>query len=161
MATRLVLAIFLLFAIERAMAWGPLFEPLKGGWNMGRTALQALHSSSDSHKEEEQEDSAQRRLRTQTNRQQQHSTFYYEDVDFHQILNRPMASSLSFDWNSILDDLLIVEDECFGAECEQECSIPEEYKTTKGGENFDVMGYLGIKRAEPLRVKEGYDSAWE
>ena len=154
MANRLLLALVMLLAVDFCSAWGPIFEPLKGGWNMGRTALQALKSSSDGHEKEED-----RRLQQQ---QQQHSTFYYDDVDFHQILNPPsmVSSSLVFEWGSLWEDLFIVEEECFGAECEEECSIPEEYKTPEA-EEFDVMGYLGIKRAEPLRVKEGYDSAWE
>lgn len=56
------------------------------------------------------------------------------------------------------------DDDCVGGDndCDdEECTIPEEYKTVQGAASFDVMAYLGISRAEPIRVKEGYDSVWE
>ena len=146
-----LVVLFVLLSLRVVDGWGPIFEPLKGGWNMGRTALRALQSSHE-------EDDRRERLQQRRNNLQP-STFIYDDVDFHQILNhRASAADDSIvQWEM---DQFIVDDECFGDECEQECSIPDEYKTLEG-EALDVMAYLGIKRAEPLRVKEGYDSAWE
>lgn len=37
-----------------------------------------------------------------------------------------------------------------GDECDEECPIPDEWKIVDE-EKFDVMNFLGIKRAEPLR----------
>lgn len=50
--------------------------------------------------------------------------------------------------------------DCCGDECDQ-CDIPEEYKevTSTKGETpkVDVMAFLGIRRAEPLRVSRDWD----
>lgn len=50
---------------------------------------------------------------------------------------------------------------------EQDCPIPEDFKSLPGGEsNIDVMAFLGIRRVEPLKVKTNNDrtsssSEWE
>lgn len=43
-----------------------------------------------------------------------------------------------------------------GEDCE-ECEIPEAWKKIPEGEEIDVMGFLGIRRAEPIRVKRTQD----
>lgn len=51
------------------------------------------------------------------------------------------------------DELLMAEDtHCVGEDCEDECLIPEEFKTLPGEATVDVMAFLGIRRAEPIRV---------
>eukprot|EP00543_Licmophora_paradoxa_P008009 CAMPEP_0202451050 /NCGR_PEP_ID=MMETSP1360-20130828/9560_1 /ASSEMBLY_ACC=CAM_ASM_000848 /TAXON_ID=515479 /ORGANISM="Licmophora paradoxa, Strain CCMP2313" /LENGTH=127 /DNA_ID=CAMNT_0049069515 /DNA_START=83 /DNA_END=463 /DNA_ORIENTATION=+ len=45
-----------------------------------------------------------------------------------------------------------VEVQACGDDCE-ECEIPDEYKISDEPQ-LDVMSFLGIKRAEPLRVKD-------
>lgn len=155
----MALALVLLSSLlAQANAWGPIFEPLKGGgWNVGHgsTVLWAAASGEDDEHNNNQ------RLPPSPP-----STFFYQNFDLHQLfLDYPITTgeNLVFQWEK-LDDFVLVdendEEECIGNECEEECSIPDEYKTLEG-EAIDVMGFLGIKRAEPLRVREGYDSAWE
>lgn len=49
---------------------------------------------------------------------------------------------------------------CGEDDCEDECLIPEEYKIAAQEETVDVMAFLGIKRAEPLRTVP-YARDWE
>lgn len=39
----------------------------------------------------------------------------------------------------------------------QQCDIPEHYKEFKGAPKVDVMSFLGIKRAEPIKVQRDWD----
>mmetsp|Transcript_17116 Transcript_17116/g.32703 ORF Transcript_17116/g.32703 Transcript_17116/m.32703 type:complete len:211 (+) Transcript_17116:125-757(+) len=48
-------------------------------------------------------------------------------------------------------------DECCGFDCDEQCEIPEEYKLTSEAPKVDVMSFLGIRRAEPLRVGRDWD----
>jgi hypothetical protein len=45
----------------------------------------------------------------------------------------------------------IATDEDCGADCES-CLIPEEFKRFPNDQEFDVMAYLGIKRAKPVQA---------
>ena len=49
-----------------------------------------------------------------------------------------------------------VESPCEGEYCDidGECAIPESFKIVPGADSFDVMNFLGIRRAEPLRVNK-------
>ena len=45
---------------------------------------------------------------------------------------------------------------CEGHDCDmdgEECQIPDAFKTLPSAESVDVMSFLGIRRAEPLRVQ--------
>ena len=63
--------------------------------------------------------------------------------------------------DNLADVLYIIDEECHGPECEEDCPIPEEYKIMSETEAIDVMAFLGISRATPLRAREGMESAWE
>jgi hypothetical protein len=60
--------------------------------------------------------------------------------------------------NGALNDVLDIENVC-GADCE-ECPIPEEYKVLPWDLKVDVMKFLGIERAKPLRVERN-EQDWE
>jgi hypothetical protein len=52
------------------------------------------------------------------------------------------------------DDLL-----CEGEDCDmdgEECEIPDTFKVRSSAESVDVMSLLGIRRAEPLRVRKDW-----
>jgi hypothetical protein len=52
------------------------------------------------------------------------------------------------------DDLL-----CEGEDCDmdgEECKIPDTFKVFPSAESLDVMSFLGIRRAEPLRVRKDW-----
>ena len=148
----LVIALVLVWCSEKSAAWGPIFEPLKGGgWNIG-TALRALESSSG-HEEESLQD----------RREKLHPikpTFTFHFQTFEQMGVDPVLQPIIYS-KPLSFEYVAAEDECVGDDdCDEECEIPEEYKTAEGA-SFDVMAYLGISRAEPLRVKEGYGSVYE
>lgn len=48
--------------------------------------------------------------------------------------------------------------ECCGGDCEQ-CEIPEDFRVTANGDlpEVDVLAFLGIRRAEPLQVRQDWD----
>jgi hypothetical protein len=80
---------------------------------------------------------------------------------------------------SLLDELLAYHDvafeeeaaaslssfaPCVGDECESEehdCVIPEEYKTLSDEAANEVLNFLGIRRAEPLRPDRRGARDWE
>mmetsp|Transcript_16615 Transcript_16615/g.36029 ORF Transcript_16615/g.36029 Transcript_16615/m.36029 type:complete len:208 (+) Transcript_16615:59-682(+) len=51
--------------------------------------------------------------------------------------------------------------DCCGDECDEQCDIPEHYKVFSSTNDkipkVDVMSFLGIRRAEPLRVQRDWD----
>ena len=146
-----VFAVLFLTLADICKAWGPIFEPLKGGWNIG-TALRALRNGA----EDEEHPRGERLPR------HQHDSFmfYFQSRgDMNPILKPIIAWEESFPFLDSTESLF-VEDECVGDDCEEECSIPDEYKTPEA-EQIDVMAYLGITRAEPIRVREGVNSVWE
>ena len=62
--------------------------------------------------------------------------------------------------DSILDDDddLVCDGEC----AEEQCEIPDDFKILPDSQPVDVMAFLGIRRAEPLRVeKKGEWQAWD
>jgi hypothetical protein len=77
---------------------------------------------------------------------------------------------------SLLDELLFYGDvafadashvshvPCIGKEYDSEehdCAIPEEYKTLSDEAAHEVLKFLGIRRAEPLRVDRRGARDWE
>uniref|UniRef100_A0A7S3P3N5 Uncharacterized protein n=1 Tax=Amphora coffeiformis TaxID=265554 RepID=A0A7S3P3N5_9STRA len=159
----LVLALVFFGCPETSFAWGPIFEPLKS-WNMG-TALRALENSNNHGSSHEEEEGSSRNNEKQTRHSKPAFTFHFEtfDLGMDPILQPIIHDSKPLLWDPI-ESLYIAppEDECMGDDddCDEECKIPEEYKTAEGA-SFDVMAYLGISRAEPLRAMEGYESVWE
>ena len=53
----------------------------------------------------------------------------------------------------------LAEEHCEGENCDLdiygECAIPESFKIVAGEDSVDVMAFLGIRRAEPLKAKKG------
>jgi hypothetical protein len=133
---------FLLFCLlSPAIAWGPTFEPLKGGYGMAT----ALKASDRDHEDWDW-------MGEQTH------TLHYEDTDTY-VDGEPLRSRLFISqpllWEpSMLDDIHptfnSIEAPC-GEDCD-ECLIPEEYKIVANEEAVDVMAFLGIRRAEPLQA---------
>jgi hypothetical protein len=132
---------FLLFyLLSPAIAWGPIFEPLKGGYGMGTARKAADRDYED------------------WDWMEQTHTLHYEDTDT-QVDGEPLRSRIFISqpllWEpSTLDDIYPtfndLEAPC-GEDCD-ECLIPEEYKIVASEEAVDVMAFLGIRRAEPLQV---------
>uniref|UniRef100_A0A7S2UAN1 Uncharacterized protein n=1 Tax=Attheya septentrionalis TaxID=420275 RepID=A0A7S2UAN1_9STRA len=75
-----------------------------------------------------------------------------ERTQLHESFMTTPASAYSSDW---FDG----EGLPCGDECEQ-CEIPDDFKDSTGFEPVDVMAFLGIRRAEPLRVERNQPD-WE
>ena len=41
------------------------------------------------------------------------------------------------------------------------CEIPEDFKLLPGVDSAEIMSFLGIRRAEPLRVKNSQGQDWQ
>lgn len=80
----------------------------------------------------------------------------HKDIDVESIL-RPLFSSKTVLWEPVETFSLDEDDECYGDDCDEDCLIPEEFSKT----DFDVMAYLGVRRAEPLRISNERESVWE
>jgi hypothetical protein len=132
--------VLLFCLLSPTIAWGPTFEPLKGGYGMST----ALKISGGDHEDWDWMDPTY--------------SLHYEDTDTNvdgEPLRQRMFISQPLLWEpSILDDVLPIFDS-FEAPCGEDCEsclIPEEYKIVAKDEAVDVMAFLGIRRAEPLQV---------
>lgn len=143
------------------IAFGPRFEPVKGGYGVG-TSRKAVVDNEN----EEEHQSLGYRKRGYT----LHYENRYEEIDGKYFQSRLFISEPFILDASIFgivnpyDVLAGTEDgDAFaacGEDCE-ECAIPEEYKAIENP--MDVMAYLGIRRADPIRVAGNHLSAgdWE
>ncbi|KAL7514173.1 hypothetical protein ACHAXN_013275 [Cyclotella atomus] len=73
------------------------------------------------------------------------------------ILKEPKRIKIqSEDWSELAEGPCLSD--CCGEECDEQCEIPEYYKRFANKDaKVDVMAFLGIKRAEPLRVQRDWD----
>ena len=156
-----------LAALKDSFAWGPLFEPLKGGL-FGRFVRADTFLKASSEKEYRRDfdrlgDRAARSFRADLER-----TFA-----LHESTNREGQSS-AHDYftldSSLLDELVGYHDVtyessfaspsetfCKGDGCdsdEDDCFIPDEFKVLSDDDANQVLSYLGIRRAEPIRVDQ-------
>jgi hypothetical protein len=137
-----LLLLVVLCSASRLEAWGPTLEPLKSG-SSSSTALQAREKGF-----EEGERHPERHLSDG----KPAFTLHYlsqEGLDLAPILKSIINPEIPL-WDPV-DSLFAMEDD-------EECLIPEEYKLNV---SFDVMAYLGIQRADPVRVEKFEDSVWE
>lgn len=119
-----------------ATAFGPILEPKKGGF--GSPVSLKLSSDSDHVLD--------------ANRLRLERTFLYEVVEDDS--DDVLRSYQQYELNEYAEDpwfdlsaTAACTDDC------EECAIPDEYKTVMPAEEqIDVMAFLGIRRAEPLRV---------
>ena len=169
---------FLLLSISvvSALGFGPRFEPLKGGRGerAGRTAHSRSASfSNEDHEHEGPESSSwntyslhyENRYETGRNGELIHSRVF---------ISKPFVVDASmfglahlFDLESFVD-LSRPAIETNGQDDDDDdvdCAIPDRYKIIAENNGIDVMAYLGITRAKPLRVNSPSDSAilgeWE
>ena len=141
------------------VAFGPRFEPVKYG---ARTNRQVF---AENENEEEHQN-----LVSQQRSYSLHYENRYEEIDGEYFQSRLFISepfildASVFGIINPYDKLTEGEDDdafaACGEDCE-ECAIPEEYKLVENP--IDVMAYLGIRRAEAIRVVGNNFSAgnWE
>lgn len=128
--------------VDPLLAWGPLYEPLKG--NFGRVATQLKARSDD-----EEVDSYPATL------ERTYTLHYKEEGDLYdgEILRQRVFISEPCGMDESLFSALYGSDSdssSCGEDCE-ECPIPEEFRLPTG--TIDVMAFLGIQRAEPIKVE--------
>jgi hypothetical protein len=148
---RIFLLLFLVIGFaSRLEAWGPTLEPLKGG----SSSSTALHQAREKGFEE-----GECRPERYDSDVKPAFTLHYlrqEGLDLDPILKSIINPKVPL-WDPV-DSLFAMEDDCVGEDCEEECLIPEEYKSNV---SFDVMAYLGIQRAEPVRIETFEEGVWE
>jgi hypothetical protein len=125
-------------------AWGSRFYPMKAS----RTVLRAKVNGRD-------EDALlieQYRSRLETSyvtyseeRDSIYDFIQQEEDKSGRAVGPALSQSLSADWF-----------EPCGDDCE-ECEIPDDMKILPDSQQMDVMTFLGIHRAEPLRKKQDWD----
>ena len=134
------------------VAWGPLFEPLKGGSGQRMTPLKAS----------EREDEHEAVLFYRANLER---TFALEfPVSTLGLSDTAAATSdIPAPEGCVLDDIMgnnnIMALDSDSAQ-EEDCPIPDDFKAFRGDVALDVLNFLGIRRVEPLRVN-GRTREWE
>jgi hypothetical protein len=122
----------LLISSSSSWAWGPRFEPMKAAFSRGNP----LEARDDHHDHEEAVVIEAYRSKLENI----YDTSYGHALDSFAFL-REKADALASETFA----------ESFDADFE--CEIPTDWKTSQGDiEEVDVMKFLGIQRAEPLRA---------
>lgn len=139
----LMIYCLLCLLVAPAVAWGPRYEPVKGGYGIS-TQLKAS----------ERDHSHDRDLVDNT------FALHFEETDTYvdgELFQSRMFISKPLLWEPHPHDgihFAFFEDDVCGEDCEEdECPIPEEYKLAAKESAVDVMAFLGIHRAEPLQVE--------
>ena len=148
----LVVLSTLLVCNTSVSAFGPRLESPYSFYGSSSTVLKA--TASDRDDEEELCRGLMALEPTQVLHPNSQSVF---DLLFNQagkniLLDEPYAmEDLLLSGLQTYEESLAVEEDSLscGADCE-DCLIPEEFKSFPGNQAFDVMAYLGIKRAEPV-----------
>jgi hypothetical protein len=161
------LCLFLLFGFPcLTVAFGPRFESLKGGVG-ARTSRKAF--TDDEHEEDPLNFKSLRKRGVgytlhYENRYKEIGGEYFQCRLF---ISEPFFLDVSlFGIVNPFDTHAGIEDDDILAACGDdcvECAIPEEYKRIASENPIDVMAFLGIRRAEPIRVAGNHHSAgdWE
>jgi hypothetical protein len=160
----------LLFSVAHSVvvsveAWGPLFEPLKGGSRGFSTICRAAARRFD-----DEEDGDDYLYYRESFERSYHypSTAIDSQSKWDDWIRGTIQSSRELLWESmdedmedvlsddgvVDEDLLLCGDDCM------ECAIPEDYKAEAKKTPVDVMSFLGIRRAAPLQVVQ-HDTEWE
>jgi hypothetical protein len=137
---RVTASIILWLSLTTTWAWGPRLEPKKGGFYAF-----VLKAKDDRHEGEESATIEAYRTKLMTF----HGSAYgISPLDFVKDMADELASEAFAEGfgDSVLDGLGCGKD---GEDCD-ECGIPDDWKIVDE-ERVDVMEFLGIKRAEPLR----------
>ena len=141
-------AIHLLTLVVSVVGWGQLFEPLRGK-PMRFSTLICMQDNDDAEREDLHG----------FRRWLEHSYSKFDGDS-----NDPMRSFVRGEEEASVADVfdrMFDEDEedldpCEGEYCDidKECEIPESFKIAPGQDSVDVMAFLGMRRAEPLRAKQ-------
>ncbi|CAB9506713.1 expressed unknown protein [Seminavis robusta] len=140
MTTRLSLLLLTIHAVSVA-GWGQRFEMASIGGGIFGVSSTALKASAEREHDPQEIGAFRQRL------EQSFGVFDGDSVD--------AMSSFVFRRDIEEQRLLDMEGECEGDECDsaEECQIPDAFKVLPDESAVDVMAFLGIKRAEPLRPK--------
>lgn len=147
-------------AVASSLGFGPRFDSLKGGYGAGsnhhldRLRCRASNSEEDHHEES----------------YSLHFEPRYETGDGGELtisrlfISQPFVLHASmfgvknpFDIEPLIREPASPSEQSTDLEdgSDQDCAIPEEYKRFAEEREIDVMDYLGLKRAEPLKVSNG------
>ena len=121
--------------------WGTRFEPVNRGF---ARSMELLAHENHNRLEES--------VTIETYRMQLQDMFDRAHEDTRDVLElvRERADELATETFAEFD----LRDACEGEECEMECAIPEDWVASPGAmDASEVMSFLGIRRAEPLRKR--------
>lgn len=153
---------FLTLGATPVLSWGPQFEPLR----KGHQRFSILEAKKNNDHDEDLVNFRQLLERSFStfdgDSDDPISAFVREegeldndDVSVKRALDRMYVSDSS--------SAEAVDSPCDGEYCDidGECAIPESFKIVPGKDAVDVMAFLGIRRAEPIRVGEGNSGEWQ
>lgn len=131
------------FLIPRVQAWGSLYEPQRA---FGLSSSSSRTTRLEARQEPEDEDASE--------------VFSKEEhtLESDETLFNTLSSSFFAPFPDLWEDMLL--DDIEGLEYEdEECSIPDSWKSMADESDIDVLAYLGLKRSDPI-VAEVY-TEWE
>jgi hypothetical protein len=158
---------FILFTLllDRSVAWGPMYESLKGGgegFAVRHTMLQArtrkddssTTSSTTAEQTAEQQQTSDRRYRysfTQSLDYRESRRNWDGDFIPRLFISRPLL--VDFDVFGVVnpfDSTSPMVESTDDGDDEEDCLIPEKYKLVDPQDVANVLEYLGIQRAKPV-----------
>jgi hypothetical protein len=158
MRKTLLLALSSVAAVNRVSSFGFRMENNNAQSQQGSSSSTVLHASSSSDEEAAAEAKRyySRRLIDLERTYTLHSS-YDDEHDTFDLNNRAGEDVLSdealFSGLAHYQQSIEAEENSCGEDC-QECMIPEEFKIQPDDQGIDVMAFLGIKRAVPLRTDQ-------
>eukprot|EP00584_Thalassiosira_punctigera_P023830 CAMPEP_0172554158 /NCGR_PEP_ID=MMETSP1067-20121228/53440_1 /TAXON_ID=265564 ORGANISM="Thalassiosira punctigera, Strain Tpunct2005C2" /NCGR_SAMPLE_ID=MMETSP1067 /ASSEMBLY_ACC=CAM_ASM_000444 /LENGTH=178 /DNA_ID=CAMNT_0013342477 /DNA_START=81 /DNA_END=617 /DNA_ORIENTATION=- len=166
-----VALILILLQTQETAGWIPRAKALltsscfKNGSDAGRSRRRVLLSSNSNPNNDDDE----RKIEDIVDRMDGHEPLFAEgDLQIYISQLEAMMRSDSYTDNSVLEEneRIVLGDDwidfdealCFGDTCggdDDQCDIPEEYKVAYP--KVDALAFLGIRRAEPLRVHRDFE----
>ena len=154
-------------------AWGPIFEPMKGGWGRVRTVLHVLHREYDEDEPDHDGNSSRMPLPYASHDPVLPDKLVLspETLIFHNpLLWEP---TLEYSDDDERDEIVVLDEHMLGTlgdcgdECDLACDIPDDFRHVDDTTLAQVVDFLGIQRAQPVqtpkptRVDKPDEGEWE
>lgn len=164
-----LLLLYLLLSYE-VVAFGPRLDSLKAGFGSQTNRLTLAASGNDHDLERELENRDCRRKLSlyryeeiHNNKDTSHDLFSKRIIAAEPFIMDPAMFGIDNPFDSsklgaISTELNNFYSDNIDDDCDIECSIPEEYKYVD--QPIDVLMYLGIRRAEPVRTTLSKSIGW-
>ena len=144
------------FIIPSTVAWGPLKGTLKGGYGLHSKATGRDYFEEDNKsvlKSSYRTPFVERAANPYTLQFQGEQGVYFEELQDAKTERLKIKDPLGLGPPSFFEVVEFDIDYCQGADCEEDCPIPEEFKIPNE-DVVDIMAFLGINRAAPLQANK-------